>query len=187
MIPLLVGAALAAGVHGGIPVRGVPGIGEPSFQTPATGWTAAVEGGWVRVYVGLTEAAGEDWYGRTLQTLGVPPAELAPFAPGIDAAHGDGDTLVAFRDGNVAVLVRTSTGARAVAEALHAAIVEDTAGPKAPTIRASAGTWEVDAPSAVHISFTGGRGVPFKRGVFTEPPRQIVVWDALGRATVLTP
>ncbi|MDP2313176.1 MAG: hypothetical protein Q8P41_09750 [Pseudomonadota bacterium] len=200
MIPLLlIGAALAGGVHVGIPVTGVPGLGEPSFLTPATGWTAAVEGGWVRVYVGPTEAAGVEWYARMLESLGVQPAVLPDLGahPGVaahlgpvDAAHGDGETLVAFRDGNVGVLVRAQGGARAIADVLLAAIVDDGPAVRTPTISSTAGPerrWEVDAPGSVHLSFTGGRAVPFQRGVYTQAPREIVSWDAWGRASVLTP
>ncbi len=183
MITLLVGAALAAGVHAGIPVSGVPGVGAASFLTPETGWTASIEGGWVRVYVGATEAAGAEWYDRTLESVGVPPPVLADFAA--DIAHGDGETLVAFRDGNVGVLVRAQAGARGIAEALRAAIVDRAAPVVTPTLSSTSGQWRVDAPGAVHISFTGGRAVPFQRGVFTQPPREIVVWDALGRASVI--
>lgn len=185
MIALLFGVAFAAGMHGGIPVHGVPGLGEPSFLTPATGWTAAVEGGWVRVFVGPTEAAGVEWYDRMLESIGLAPPVLADLAAVTDAAHGDGATLVAFRDGNVAVLVRAQAGARAIADALRAAIVDNAPAVATPTLSTAGGQWRVDAPGAVHLGVTGGRGVPFQRGVFTEPPREVVVWDALGRATIL--
>ncbi|MDP2307809.1 MAG: hypothetical protein Q8P18_17420 [Pseudomonadota bacterium] len=185
MIALFFGMAFAGGLHGGIPVSGVPGIGEPSFLTPATGWTAAVDGGWVRVFVGPTEAAGAEWYDRMLESIGAPPPVLADLAAVTDAAHGDGATLVSFRDGNVAVLVRVQHDARAVADTLRAAIVDDAPALATPTLSAVAGQWRVDAPGAVHLRYTGGRGVPFQRGVFTEPPTEIVVWDALGRATAI--
>lgn len=186
MIALLFGVAFAAGVHGGIPVHGVPGVGEPSFLTPASGWTAAVQGGWVRVFVGPTEAAGAEWYDRMLESLGVPPPELTDLAAVTDAAHGDGVTLVSFRDGNVAVLVRVQSGARAVADTLRAAIVDGVPPSPAPSLAEGGGRWTVDAPYAVHLTVTGGRAIPFKRGQFAEPPREVVAWDALGRATVLT-
>lgn len=186
MIALFFGAAFAAGMHGGIPVTGVPGLSEASFLTPATGWTAAVEGGWVRVFVGPSEAAGAEWYDRMLESLGVPPPVLANLATLTDAAHGDGVTLVAFRDGNVAVLVRAKSGALVVADTLRAAIVDDAPPLATPTLASVAGQWRLDAPGAAHLRFTGGRAVPFQRGVWSAPPSEIVVWDAWGRATVIS-
>lgn len=188
MIALLIGFALAADgeLHAGIPVTGVPGIGEPSFLTPTTGWTAPVQGGWVRVFVGPTEADSIDWYARQLESLGRQPPVLTDLAALTNDAHGDNEKLVSFRDGNVGVVVRVQSGARAVADTLRAAIVDQAQAAPKPTLASSGGQWRVDAPGAVHMSFTGGRGVPFQRGVFTDAPREVIVWDALGRATVIT-
>ena len=112
-------AALAGGVHTGIPVHGVQGVGEPSFLTPQSGWSAGVDGGWIRVFVGPTEADAQEWYRRAVATLQVPPPPLAL----ADEAAGDDSTLVVFRDGNVAVMVR-APGAGTLARRLRDAIVE---------------------------------------------------------------
>lgn len=185
MILCLLSFAFAGGIHAGIPVRGVPGVGEPTFLTPNTGWTAQVDGGFVRVFVGADEAAGEDWYGRTLQSLVVPAAPLD--FPGADEAHGDGAALVAWRDGNVAVLVRVESGATTVAKRLHAAIVEAAPLSATPRLVADGTRWRIDATGAVDVRATGGRVVPFQPGVYEVPPREIVAWDAWGRPTVIAP
>jgi hypothetical protein len=198
MIPFLVGAALAAGVHGGIPVHGVAGVGEPTFLTPASGWSARVDGGFVRVFVGASEDAGEDWYARAVSSLGVAPPAFAGLATAADEAAGDGDTLVVFRDGNVGVLVRVDHDARLVADRLHAAIVDDVPAARGPSVSVVDGRWECDAPDAVHLSFRGGRPATARMTVagsggigvhrsFTTPPTELVAWDAWGRPTVLTP
>lgn len=169
----LVSLALAGGMHSGIPVSA---LSDPSFADPELGWSGNLPGGWARVFVGPTEAAAVAWYDNALATLTLP----APPAEGVgDACAGD-DALFAFRDGNVAVLVRAETGARAHAEALHARIVDGVPLPAAPGLREEAGRWIVDAPWAVHVS---GRGpvVPFQRGVWTARPDGVVAWDAYGR------
>ncbi|MFZ5481898.1 MAG: hypothetical protein ACOZNI_34375 [Myxococcota bacterium] len=176
----LVAAALAGGLHAGIPVHGVAGVGEPTFLTATSGWTASVEGGWVRVFVGASEADGDAWYDRAVATLGVTPPALA-FA---DEAHGDGETLLAFRDGNVGVVVRVEAGARAVAERLRAAIVDGGPSPVTPRILRTAEGWACEAPGAVHVAVSGARAVPFRPGLYAEAPREVVAWDTYGRATV---
>lgn len=180
---LLVAAALAGGLHAGIPVAGVPGVTDPAFQTPATGWTASVDDGWIRVHVGVTEAESVAWYARTLATLGAPPAPYA--LAGVDEAHGDGTTLVAFRDGNVGVLVRVGSGARAVAERLRDAIVDAPAPSVAPrAVQEADGTWRCEAAGALAVTAEGGRPAPLKPGAFVEAPKACVAWDAYGRAVV---
>jgi hypothetical protein len=183
MIAFWVGVALAAGVHTGIPVHGVAGMGEPSFLTPASGWTAAVDGGWVRVFVGVTEAAGQEWYERQLATMQVAPLALPSFDA--DVAHGDGETLVAFRDGNVGVVVHADHGAGEIAARLKAAIVDGGPARGAPRLIPTGDRWELDAPGAEHIQATGGSVVPFHPGLYTQAPREVVVWDSYGRAAVV--
>ncbi len=184
-------SAWAGGVHAGIPVRGVPGVGEPTFLTPASGWTAAVDGGWVRVFVGATEAEAADWYTRQLESLGVAPPAYA--LAGADEAHGDGVTLVAFRDGNVGVMVRADKGAGTVAKRLQAAIVE--AGPAAPGLvepclvmmecgSAGLGTC-VQAPGAAAIRAPGGGAVAREHMPLPRGATEAWVWDDYGRVTVL--
>jgi hypothetical protein len=180
---LLAGGALAAGIHAGIPVAGVPGVSDPSFQTPDLGWTARVDGGWVRVFVGRDEAATRAWYGRALEGLQITPPTAD--GPG-DEAHGDGDALLLFRDGNVAVMVRAEHGARAVADRLAAAVVDGVAWPVAPRLAQGAdGRWRVAVPVGGTVTATGGRPVAFEEGAYLEPPATLVVWDALGRPAVV--
>lgn len=184
MILMFATAALAGGIHAGIPVRGVEGLGEPTFLTPASGWSAAVEGGWVRVFVGATEAEGAEWYTRALESIGNPPAPLVGFPA--DEAHGDGATLVAFRDGNVGVLVRAERDAGNVATRLHTAIVE-AAPVVVPSLRPSLDeTWIVEAPGAAAVRAVGGGAVPFQAHTYKSRPTEVYVWDAWGRVTVLT-
>lgn len=181
----LAAAAFAGGIHAGIPVRGVPGLGEPSFVSPETGWTAPVEAGFVRVYVGPTEAEAEGWLAHARMTLSLPAAE-APLTLG-DAAFGDGDALYAFRDGNVAVMVRAERDALGIARRLQAAIEDGPAWPPAPTPTVSGGRWTFAVDDAAHVAFTGGRAVPYVRGVYDAPPREVVVWDRYGRPSVWRP
>lgn len=182
MIGLWVAVAFAGGVHTGIPVRGVEGIGEPSFLTPESGWSAGVDGGWVRVFVGETEADAEDWYRRAVATVQVPPPPLSFVG---DEAAGDGTTLVVLRDGNVALMVRSEGSAGEVARRLHGAIVDGGPERLKPSLVVSGGTWSLDAPGMVAVRATGGRPVPFRTGSWTAPPSQLVVWDAWGRPAVV--
>ncbi|MEL6343618.1 MAG: hypothetical protein AAFV53_10845 [Myxococcota bacterium] len=181
-------AALAGGIHAGIPVRSVPGIGPARFQTAQLGWTAPVErGGLVRVFVGQTPEAAAQWYDIQRQTVTRP---LPPLSMSADQAHGDPTSMVMFLDGNVAVQVRADQGARDLAEALRAAIVDEGAAdwPAPPSLRfhPDTNTYTVDAPDAFHISFEGGARI--SRGQeplrFSAPPQTVTAWDALGRASV---
>lgn len=176
---LLIGAALAGGIHAGIPVRGVEGLGEPSFVSPETGWTAPVAGGFVRVFVGRTEAEAESWLAHARRSLTLPAAD-ATVTVG-DEAFGDGEALYAFRDGNVAAQVRAERDALGVARRLAAAIVDGVPWPAAASPRESAGRWSFAVEGAAHVAFTGGRAVPFQRGVYEAPPNEVVIWDEYGR------
>ena len=71
MWALLIAATLAhaGNIHAGVPVSGIKGFGAPSFQTSQTGWSAIVLDGFVRVYVGKTEADAHAWVNRMLKTL----------------------------------------------------------------------------------------------------------------------
>lgn len=178
---LWLSAAFAGGLHSGIPTTGVPGLGAPRFLTPRSGWTAPAAGGVVKVFVGDTEADAAEWYRRAADSLTLAPSPAA--GPG-DEAFGDGDGLLAFRDGNVAVMVRVEHGAATLAATLHAAIVDGV--PRgAPTLaQAADGTWRVDGPHA-GLSAQGGQPVPFQDGAFREVPDTLVVWDTYGRPTVV--
>ncbi len=179
---LLLSMALAGGLHSGIPTTGVPGLGEARFLTPQTGWTAPVAGGVVKIYVGETEADAVDWYERSVGSLTLAPVTGAVLG---DASFGDGDGLLGFRDGNVAVMVRVEHGARGLAETLHAAIVDGAPPPTGATLRPQAdGTWRVEGATGT-ITFRGGQAVPFVEGQFRVKPEEVVLWDRYGRALVV--
>ena len=180
---LLSGLALAGGLHTGIPVRGVQGLGEPSFQGVDAGWSAGVEGGgYVRVFVGHDEEEAARWLrlGAPLSS-GPPPAYT--FA---DEAVGDGEEFLAFRDGNVAALVRTPAHARQVAERLRAAIVNGgPTWPETPRLVPEDGRLRLSVHDPAGVVFQGGRLAPGSDWVFSVAPTQLVVWDAWGRPTVV--
>lgn len=182
MIGLLcLGAAWAGGLHTGIPVRALSDLGEPTFETPQTGWTVPAPGGYVRVFVGRDEDAARAWVASTAMAFTRP---LAAFDGPGDESWGDGVGVVLFRDGNVGVLTRADE-AGALSQRLHAAIVDDgPPWPAAPSLsRQSGGTWIIDAPDAVHLSVQGGRRAGPRARDFREPPTSIVAWDGYGRAT----
>ena len=183
MILLPTAGARARGLHLGIPTASAPDVTNVQLQTPELGWTAQVPGGWARVYVGPTEADAEAWYTRALVGLTRPAAPAAGIG---DVSAGDGQGLLVFRDGNVAVMVHTETNARGVADTLHAAIADGpTPWPPPPEPKQGAdGRWTVTLPAGAEIRATGGRPVPFQVGVYTELPAEIVVWDAWGRPAV---
>lgn len=184
MILALTGLAFAGGVHAGIPVTGVAGVTDPAFESPALGWTAAVPGGFARVFVGRAEVDAERWYAQTLTTLTLSP----PAADGVgDACAGDGDFLFLWRDGNVAALVRADGDARAIAARLHAAIEDGAPWPAAPALAQVGGQWIVDAPGALAVQAEGGRLAPFKADRWVAPPTRVVAWDRYGRPAVLDP
>ncbi len=188
MIPFLLSlVAFAGGRHGGIPVSGVPGLGDPSFETSSTGWTAQIEGGYVRVFVGRDELEARSWVDR--MTLGF-SKPLAPYAGSIPAEdlHGDGKGLLLLRDGNVGLLVRADPAgpldAETWARTLLAAMVPDAPWPAPPVLKASGNQWVVEAPGAKQVAFHGGHLAANQGLVFTEPPIELVAWDAYGRASV---
>ena len=172
--------AWAGEIHAGIPVRGVPGLGEPSFQTASLGWTAGLaDGGFVRVFVGKTEEEAAEWYARAVHSLTIVPPAYAAFG---DEAVGDGQALLVFRDGNVAVFVRADQDAAAVAERMKAAIVDGVPWPTAPVLAARAdGTWEISAGDLVGIRAEGGTLHMGEGWRFGTKPRAVTGWDLYGR------
>ncbi len=185
LIPLLIAAAAqAAGVHTGIPVRGVPSLSEPYFDSAARGWTASFPSGLARVYVGRDEAATIAWFIRTA-------AQMAKHKPepldGVgDEALVKDDAFLLTRDGNVGVLIECTAGARARAAQLLAAI-SDTPSPwpLPPVVRPlTEDRWAVEAPGAEHLSWVGGTRVGWSGLVFSAPPERVVAWDEWGRAAV---
>lgn len=182
----LIAAALASGQHTGIPVHGVAGLGEPDFESPELGWSAPLNNGFVRVFVGQDEAAAERWISGAQKGFTLELPALSGYG---DEAWGDGVGVVIWRDGNVGVLVRAEGDAGQVATALLAAVVDDhSAWPAAPKLNAAGeGRWTVAAPGAEHISVTGGRRSSPSRLIFREAPTSMVAWDAYGRAAEARP
>lgn len=175
---------LAGALHTGVPVRGVAGVGEPSFVAPSEGWTASIDGGLLRVFVGRAEGDAADWVARQRALLVRAPEPL----PGLgDEAWGDGDGLVLFRDGNVGVLVRAPAEARALAERVRAALVDDgSAWPRGPALVAGEGAWTLPVSQGYSVMFRGGLLANQPGWTFTALPDEIFVWDPWGRAAAVS-
>jgi hypothetical protein len=184
------GIAASGTLHSGIPVR-QPELGEPAFQSAENGWSAPLSDGqgMVRVYVGRDDAAAADWFERQRESF----SRALPDYAYADAAAGDGAGVLLFRDGNVAVMVKSTTdSALPLADTLRARIVDNAAPPAIATMRRTDDGWTIDAPGAVHTRVVGGGNIPFATaaagglfGVYTQRPTEITVWDAFGRATVI--
>jgi hypothetical protein len=181
--------AFAGGRHGGIPVSGVQGLGEPSFETSSTGWSAQVEGGYVRIFVGRDDLEAHDWVGRMARGFSKP---LTPYTGSLPAENlqGDGKGLLLLRDGNVGLLIRVEpTGAidaETWARTLLAALVPDSPWPAPPALKHEGDRWTVVAPGAKQVAFQGGHLVANEGLTFSEPPKELVAWDEYGRASVWT-
>ena len=185
---MLMNLAHAEGMHTGIAIKGVEGLGEVSFQTSTTGWTAPVEDGFVRVYVATDEEKAKDWVERMRESMArfKPQANPDFVANSLaDEAYGDGQGLLIFRDGNVGVQVRNKKDAVVWAEILQMAISDDPSPwPTGADLVPGDGTWTVQSPEGtVHTTFEGGRLARHQGMVFTTPPRALIVWDSWGRAT----
>jgi hypothetical protein len=186
---LLVLTALAGGRHAGIPVRGVPGLGEPSFETSITGWSAQVQGGYVRVFVGRDDLEARAWVERMTMGFSKP---LATYAGSLRAedVKGDGRGILLFRDGNVGFLVRVDAAgaidAETWARTLLGALAPDAPWPAPPALKAQGDRWTVVAPGAAQVAFHGGHLAPNQGLVFTAPPLELVAWDEYGRASIWT-
>jgi hypothetical protein len=179
---LLLPAALAAGSHTGIPTTGVEGLAAPMYQTSQTGWTALVEDGLIRVFVGQDDSSATTW----VETLTGQLAKLdpQPYPDLADMALGDGETLLLIRDGNIGILVHTKANALHWAEQMLGAISDEPVPwPAPPTLlRDELGWWRLQAPGAVHIAYVGGERLDEGGLVFSSPPRAAVAWDGWGRA-----
>lgn len=193
----LIGAALAAGIHSGIPVH-QRDLGEPAFQSPENGWTAPLANGqgFVRVFVGRDEAQAADWFLRTRDSFSMLIPDYPPLnvGSGADEAAGDGVGVLLFRDGNVGVMVRAEDGtALTMGESLKARIVDGAPGLFMPAMQRVEDGWALVAPGAVFVQQQGGAqiplfltgGMPSQGLTFTVRPESFTVWDAYGRATVV--
>jgi hypothetical protein len=184
----ILGLAQADGIHTGVPVQGVEGLGEASFQTANTGWTAFVDDGIVRVFVARDEAGAKAWIERMRQAMAkYKPLENPDFLANsvADEAYGDGQGLLIFRDGNVGVQVRNKNDATTWAEILQLAISDEPVPwPTPAALIEGPEFWTVQTgPEIAHIAFEGGRLARHKGLRFTQPPRALIVWDKWGRAT----
>lgn len=179
---VLLGAALAAGIHTGIPTEGVEGFSLPLYQSTATGWSAQVEDGLVRVFVAQDVEAAQLWVVTMQEKLA--KFDPQPYPDLADEALGDGESILLIREGNLAILVHTKANARQWAEvALEAISDEPVPWPSPPTLLSSElGWWRLEAPGAVHIAYVGGTRMEQSGLSFTTPPRAAVAWDAWGRA-----
>ncbi|MFT5683832.1 MAG: hypothetical protein ACI8RZ_004764 [Myxococcota bacterium] len=179
---LFLRAAFAAGLHTGIPTTGVEGFAAPMYQTTETGWTALVEDGLVRVFVGRDAESATAWVVTMQKKL--EKFEPHPYPEFADEALGDGETILLFRDGNIAVLIHTKANALVWGEVALAAISDEQIPWPAPPIllQDDLGWWRLSAPGAAHIAYVGGERLSAGGLVFSHPPRAGVAWDAWGRA-----
>ena len=195
ILTLLVGQALASGLHAGIPVH-QRDLGDPAFQSAENGWTAplASGAGFVRVFVGRDEPEAIDWFQRQRESF----TRLIPDYAFADQAAGDGAGVLLFRDGNVSVMVRSeSEGALAIAQSLQARIVDGPPALSFATLKRTDDGWSVVAPGAAFVQTRGGGSIPcgnipmenvpggYVPCSWTTRPDEVTVWDNYGRATVL--
>ena len=189
LLPLLLSLTAAAEVHGGIPIEAVDEALEPArFQSARLGYTRDFPKGLLRVYVGPTELAAMEWFSDMEALMGRHKPE--PLSDLGDTAVAAGDGMILAREGNIGVLVECASGARSWADKALAAIVHEAPAPRySATLVGAAGAWQLDGGDAAHVSWVGGTldlaaaraegPIPFQA-----PPRRVVTWDHLGRATV---
>lgn len=184
MIVLLALCAHAQSLHPGIPLDEVSILGPAQFLTPDLGWSAPVDGGFVKGFVGDSEQQAAQW----LQAAQMSITVQLPAVSGIgDVAYGDPQGLLLVQHGNIAFEVRSDGNAQEVAQTLLDAIPSlSVPWPSSPTVVEQGGQWVVLAPEAVYIQQDGpGRRLPEANGVvFTEQPSTVVVWDRYGRPSV---
>ena len=180
---LLISAALAEGLHTGIPLDGIEGSSLPMYQSTATGWSTLVEDGLVRVFVARDVETATAWMITFQEKLA--KFDPQPYPEFADEALGDGESILLFRDGNISVLIHTKANALHWAEITLAAISDEPAPwPEPPLLmKDDLGWWRLDAPSATHIAYVGGERLDSGGLTFTAPPRAAVAWDGWGRAS----
>ena len=173
----------ASGHHTGIPTTGVEGLGPPLFQTEQTGWSAQVEDGIVRVYVGRDLEATQDWMARMQSRL--IRFDPQPYMEMADEAYGDGETLLLLRDGNVGIVVHTKANALHWATLVQSAIVDEPEPWPEPCHleQDELGWWRLVADTPAQLSYIGGIRHPDGGLVFVVPPTSAIVWDHWGRST----
>ncbi len=193
LLLLLTMTARAGGLHAGIPVDQDAGFVDLRFEDAELGWSAALvddagsPAGFLRVYVGPTEAAAARWMDDAVRGVQAPMPTLAGLG---DIAAGDPDAVVVCRDGNVALMVRAQgdISAEDQASAMLGQIVDEPLiWPAAARVDERDGLWFFDAGDAVFASVTGGRRPLGQPNGYIELPSRVVTWDRLGRAAVLLP
>ena len=143
----------------------------------------------MRVFVGRDDLEAHDWVGRMALGFSKP---LAPYAGSLRAEdlQGDGKGILLLRDGNVGLLIRVDPAgaidAETWARTLLGSLVPDSPWPAPPALKQDGDRWTVVAPGAKQVAFHGGHLVANQGLVFTEPPKELVAWDAYGRASVWT-
>jgi hypothetical protein len=180
--------AHAADLHTGIPVRGVEGLGEPAFQTTATGWSAPVSDGFVRVFVGKSEQETIEWVGRMRESLSKskPEANVDYLTTSsATEAYGNGTSLIIFRDGNVGCMIQHKEDVLPYAKALEDSIVDNgTAWPSPPKLHRTGDVWVLqEQQNTAHISFQGGKMALRPTLAFREKPSTLIRWDMWGRSS----
>ncbi|RME21477.1 MAG: hypothetical protein D6798_18035 [Deltaproteobacteria bacterium] len=193
LLLLLTMTARAGGLHAGIPVDQATDFVDIRFEDADQGWSAALvdadgaPAGFLRVYVGPTQAAAARWMEDAIRSVQAP---LSPQAGLGDVAVGDPDSLVICRDGNVALMVRAQGSLRAedeVRDLLDRIVDEPLVWPAAARVVERDGLWFFEADDAVFAQVTGGRRPLGEPNGYIELPSRVVTWDRLGRAAVLLP
>ncbi len=184
-----------AGEHAGIPVDAVGVLGEPVFLEP--GWSAPIlddQRGHVRVYVHRDPDDVSAWFASWSAKAG----DLPPLPLGAQESVGNGHTIAAFRDGNIAVVVeRPGGGALDLATRLMLSVEDDVPWPQPPMVHVNGAQVSVDgmwtnvairpAPRVDPNTFVPRpvRVVPLSTNAVLlgdEPTRlRVVVWDRYGR------
>lgn len=186
--------AQAGGVHAGMPLDALVALygsdartpALPAFGTADTGVSLSVRGGVVFVFVAPTAEALDRWVELQLGRQRSPPVPVEVPADGVQAAWRRGTDFALLRDGNVGIMVQGTAEATEEAARLRGLLVDE--GPPWPAPPALTqeedGAWVIAAEGAVHLAWVGGRRAPGPGPRFVEPPRQVVAWDPLGRASV---
>ena len=186
---LLSPGARAAGLHAGIPVQ-QSGLGPVEHLSAEQGWTTPLldaQGqpvGVLRGYVGPTEAAASAWLEDMKRPVQAPLSPLAGM--GDEAVIAAGVVLV--REGNVALSIVLSQGdPQRRARTLLASIVDQPrAWPQAPHMRQRGTLWFFEAPG-LELQVEGGHRPLGEPWGYRQLPREVLAWDAWGRAAVLRP
>ena len=157
-------------------------------QSARLGTTLDLPKGLLRLYVGPSEAAAQEWVAD--MALLMERHEPVPLPELGDEALVAGDGMVLLRDHNVGLLVEIADGARHWVDEVRAHLTtEPAAWPAAAVLVERDGAYVLAAPDAAQVTYVGGRlhpdvaspGAPLR---FVAPPRRAVTWDALGRSTV---